>query len=362
MRLEPRHRPSKLFGVLSPVLAAVLTLCTGYLLFSTLGTPPLETLYSFFIFPIQDWYGISELLLKSVPLLLCALGLSLCFKAKVWNIGAEGQFLMGALAGGAMALQLNESTGFWVLPIVILAGIVGGMGWAAIASVLRTHFRCNEILTTIMLNYIALNLLLWAVHGPLKDPNGFNFPESALFSQAVSLPVLHDYYRTNISLYFALGLLILVQLMMSRTQLGYRIRVFGEDQRAASFAGYGTTALVTFVLLCSGAMAGLAGVSEVSGPVGQLIPHLSVGYGYAAIIVVFLGRMNPFGMLLASLLIGLTYMGGESIQMDYNLPKAVTQLFQGMLLFFLLITDLLINYRIRFDAFASKSKAIEVTS
>ncbi len=349
MRLEARHRPSKFFVLFSPVLAALLTLVSGYLMFSTLGTPPLETLYSFFIFPIQDWYGISELMLKAVPLLLCALGLSLCFRAKVWNIGAEGQFLMGALVGGAVALQLNEQSGFWVMPAVILAGVAGGLFWAAIAAGLRNYFRCNEILTTIMLNYIALNLLLWAVHGPLKDPHGFNFPESALFSPAVSLPLIHDYYRTNISLYFAIGLMVCLSLMMARTQLGYRIRVFGEDESAARFAGFGTASLVTIVLLASGGLAGLAGISEVAGPVGQLIPHLSVGYGYAAIIVVFLGRMNPFGMALASLLIGLTYMGGESIQMDYNLPKAVTQLFQGMLLFFLLVTDLLIHYRVRFD-------------
>jgi simple sugar transport system permease protein len=296
--------------------------------------------------PLTDVYGWTELGIKVAPLLLCAMGLTLCFRAKIWNIGAEGQFIMGALGGGFMALQFLESESSWVLIPILAAGMLSGLAWAGLAAVLKTHFKANEILTTIMLNYIALNALLYCVHGPLKDPDGFNFPQTAMFSDASLLPLFSDEYRVNISLLFGLFAMVVVWALMSRSWIGYQINVLGEDAAAARYAGFKEKTLTWFVLLACGALAGLAGVSEVTGPVGQLIPHVSPGYGYAAIIVVFLGRMQPVGILLASMLLGLTYMGGEMVQMEMTLPKSLTGLFQGMLLFFLLATDLLISYKI----------------
>lgn len=345
-KLEQRAADSRWMAYCSPVLALGLTLLSGAGLFAVLGQAPLHALHTFFILPLSDLYGWTELGMKVAPLLLCAMGLMLCFKARVWNIGAEGQFILGGLGGGFLALHWGESESAWVLPTVLLFGTLCGLLWAALAALLKTRFGVNEILTTIMLNYIALNALLYAVHGPLKDPLGYNFPESAMFSEAATLPVLLEAYRLNISMLFALFILAVVWTLMSRTLFGFQIAVLGHDPSAARFAGFQHKRLVWWVLLISGATAGLAGVSEVTGPVGQLNPHIAPGYGYAAIIVVFLGRLHPVGILLASILLALTFMGGEMVQMDLGLPKSLTGLFQGMLLFYLLACDLLISYRV----------------
>lgn len=346
LSLEKRPADSAWMAYLSPVLAMMLTLLSGSVLFSVLGHDPLSALHTFFILPLEDLYGWTELGVKVAPLLLCAMGLMLCFKAKIWNIGAEGQFILGALGGGALALNLGAFEASWVMPAVLLFGAFCGFCWAAIAAWLKSRFAANEILTTIMLNYIALNALYYGVHGPLKDPQGFSFPESAMFSEFATLPLIFEDYRLTISIYFALAVVAIVWTLMSRTLLGFQLSVLGEDSAAARFAGFKEKYLVWLVLLVSGALAGLAGVAEVTGPVGQLNPHISPGYGYTAIIVVFLGRMHPLGIVLASMLLALTYMGGEMVQMDLALPKSLTGLFQGMLLFYLLACDLLIQYRV----------------
>lgn len=346
IQLQARQNDSALMGYVSPLIAIALTLLAGGLLFGLLGHNPLTALYTFFLAPISDIYGLTELGIKVAPLLLCATGLTLCYRAKIWNIGAEGQFIMGALGGSAAALQFGEDSSRWALVWVLLCGSASGLLWAGLAAWLKTRFNANEILTTIMLNYIALNALLYAVHGPLKDPEGFNFPESATFADAVILPLFADDYRLNISLIFSFIAIITLGFVLARSWIGYQITVLGEDAKAARYAGFGEKKLTWFVLLACGALAGLAGVSEVTGPIGQLIPQVSPGYGYAAIIVVFLGRMQPVGIFLASILLALTFMGGEMIQIEMSLPKSLTGLFQGMLLFFMLAADLLIRYRI----------------
>ncbi|QRY80682.1 ABC transporter permease [Pseudomonas sp. PDNC002] len=345
--LEPRGQQSRAMLFVSPLLAGVLTLLCGSALFAFLGHDPLATLHTVLIEPVKDWYGVGELLVKAMPILLCALGLALAYQARIWNIGAEGQLLIGALAGSAMALQLLEWESRWALVWVLAAGVLGGAAWAGLAAWLRTRFNANEILTTIMLNYIALNLLLYCVHGPLKDPEGFNFPQSAMFGQASLLPVLFEDSRVHIGALFGLFALVLVWVLVQRSFLGFQIKVLGLDRRAAGFVGFREKRLVWIALLLSGALAGLAGVCEVAGPIGQLVPQVSPGYGYAAITVAFLGRLNPFGILFASLLMALLYLGGETAQMSLNLPLALTGLFQGMMLFFLLACDVLILYRPR---------------
>ncbi|OZG70256.1 sugar ABC transporter permease [Hahella sp. CCB-MM4] len=355
LRLEKRPSDSRLMAYLSPVMAILLTLFSGALLFAFLGQSPTHALYTFFVSPLSDLYGWSELGVKVAPLMLCALGLTLCFRAKVWNIGAEGQFIIGGLGGGYLALQMGDIESAWVLPAVILFGALCGLGWAAVAALLKTRFNCNEVLTTIMLNYIALNALLYAVHGPLKDPEGFNFPESALFSDYATLPSMFEDYRVSISLGFALILLAVIWTLLSRTMIGFQISVLGEDAKAAQFAGFRAKRLVWLTLLLCGALAGFAGVSEVTGQIGQLTPYISPGYGYSAIIVVFLGRMHPVGILLGSMLLGLTFLGGEMVQMEMSMPKSITGLFQGMLLFYLLACDLFIGYRIKLKSSAAKA-------
>ncbi|MCO5368493.1 ABC transporter permease [Pseudomonas alliivorans] len=347
LSLEPRGQQSRAMLWCSPLLAAVLTLACGSLLFIALGLDPWVTLHTLLIAPVSDLYGLSELMVKTLPILLCALGLAVAYQARIWNIGAEGQLLLGALAGSAVAVNIIEMESRWALVMVLIAGTLAGAAWAGVTAWLRTHFNANEILTSIMLNYIALNLLLYFVHGPLKDPAGMNFPESATFGDASRLPLLMEDGRAHVGVYFALLALVAVWVLLQRSFVGFQIKVLGLDKRAAGFVGFREKRLVWLALLISGALAGLAGVSEVTGPIGQLVPQVSPGYGYAAITVAFLGRLNPIGILFSSLLIALLYLGGESAQMTLNLPPAITQLFQGMMLFFLLACDVLILYRPR---------------
>ncbi|WP_300652992.1 ABC transporter permease [Pseudomonas sp.] len=347
LSLEPRTRQSRAMLLLSPLLAGVLTLLSGAILFAVLGHDPLVTFHTLLIAPISDAYGVSELLIKALPILLCAFGLAVAYQARIWNIGAEGQLLIGALAGSAVAVNIIGWDTPWALVCVILTGVLGGAAWGALAAWLRTRFNANEILTTIMLNYIALNLLLFFVHGPLKDPDGFNFPESAMFGDASRLPQLFEDGRVHIGVFFALFALVAVWVLLQKSFIGFQIKVLGLDKRAAGFVGFREKKLVWLVLLISGGLAGLAGVSEVSGPIGQLVPQVSPGYGYAAITVAFLGRLNPFGILCAGLLMALLYLGGENAQMTLNLPQSLTELFQGMMLFYLLACDVLILYQPR---------------
>lgn len=347
LSLEPRTRQSRAMLLLSPLLAGVLTLLSGAILFAVLGHDPLVTFHTLLIAPISDAYGVSELLIKALPILLCAFGLAVAYQARIWNIGAEGQLLIGALAGSAVAVNIIGWDTPWALICVILTGVLGGAAWGALAAWLRTRFNANEILTTIMLNYISLNLLLFFVHGPLKDPDGFNFPESAMFGDASRLPQLFEDGRVHIGVFFALFALVAVWVLLQKSFIGFQIKVLGLDKRAAGFVGFREKKLVWLVLLISGGLAGLAGVSEVSGPIGQLVPQVSPGYGYAAITVAFLGRLNPFGILCAGLLMALLYLGGENAQMTLNLPQSLTELFQGMMLFYLLACDVLILYQPR---------------
>lgn len=353
LQLEPRGEHSRSMAYLSPLLAGVLTLITGGIFFAALGQDPLEALHTMLILPLSSADDLSELCVKAAPIMLCAVGLAVAFKAQVWNIGAEGQLLMGGLAASFTALQLIEVEAFWVLPLVLISGVIGGLLCALLAAWLRTCFNANEILTTIMFNYIALNFLLYAVHGPLKDPEGFNFPESALFGDSALLPSLMEDSRVHAGILFALLAVVGVWVLMGRSFVGFQIKVLGLDNSAARLAGFKDKKLVWLVMIISGGLAGLAGAGEVTGPIGQLIPSISPGYGYAAIIVAFLGRLHPVGILLASLLMATIFLGGEMAQINLNMPLAITGLFQGMLLFYLLACDVLIYYRVRFKGKSS---------
>ena len=345
-KLERRAEPSWTMKIASPLIAAAAMLITGFVLFSFLGLNALTAFKVFFIEPLASSYGIGELLLKATPLMLCSLGLAIGFRANVWNIGAEGQLIVGALAGGSIALFV-DGLGAFTLPAMLIAGIAGGMAWAAIAAFLRTRFHTSEILVTLMLVYIAQLLLSYFVHGPWRDPAGFNFPQSQSFDDNELLPVLFESSRLNISFVLALVLAGAGWFFVSRTFAGYRMRVAGLAPAAAAYAGFSEKKNVWLALLVSGGLAGLAGVSEVAGPIGLLSPQISPGYGFAAIIVAFVGRLHPIGVVLASLLMSLLYLGGEAAQIELQLPASVTGLFQGMLLFYLLAADLFITYRLK---------------
>ena len=348
IHLQRRASPSKVMGYLAPVIALVLTLLAGFLLFAMLGVPVIEAFKAYFIDPISDPYGRSELWVKAAPLIMIAAALSLGFRAGVWNIGAEGQLILGGICGGAVALYFYEVDSVFVLPLMCLAGVLGGMAWAAIPALLRTTVNANEILTSLMLTYVASLLLSFLVHGPLRDPDGFNFPESRLFHDAATLPILLPGTRLHIGAPIAIFIALIAWVLLSRTLLGFALRVNGDAPRAARHTGFGQAKLVWFSLLFTGGVAGLAGLFEVAGPIGQLNPVISPGYGFTAIIVAFLGRLHPVGVVFAGLIMALSYLGGESAQITLNMPLAVTGVFQGMLLFFLLAADVLIHYRVVF--------------
>ncbi|WP_117234985.1 ABC transporter permease [Vibrio maerlii] len=349
LKIQPRLASSKLMSWLSPVIAITLTALVSSAMFVSLGVSPLAAFDVFILQPISDPYNFGELMVKAAPLLLCAIGLALCYRANVWNIGAEGQLLVGAVVASAVAIQAGPSSGFEMLLLTVVAGIVAGMFWAAVPTLLNRVFHTNIILTTIMLNYIGLYTLLWAVHGPLADPQGFGFPESVMFEDAVLLPTIHEEGRATISIVIAILLAILAGVTLFKTRIGFEIRVFGEDHAAARYAGFGGGKIVWLVMLTAGALAGFAGAAEVTGPIGQLIPSVSPGYGYAAIIVAYLGRLNPFGIVFSALFMGTLYMGSDLAQIELGLPTAITYLFQGTLLCFLLACDFFINYRVSIE-------------
>src|SRR3984957_8030335 len=346
-RLERRAAPSAAMRIAAPLIAAAAMLATSFLVFAFLGKDPLNALDVFFIEPLNSRYGWGELLLKATPLALCALGLALGFSANVWNIGAEGQLTLGAICGGGVALYWGEFLGPLALPVILLAGMAGGAAWAAIPAYLRTRFTTSEILVSLMLVYIAQLLLNYQLHGFWRDPEGFNYPQSRAFDERILLPLLFDGQRANLAFPIMLGVAALSWVFSARLFAGFRMRVGGQAPAAAAYAGFSERRNVWLALMIGGGAAGLAGVCEVVGPIGRLQVDISPGYGFAAIIVAFVGRLHPAGIVLAALLMSLLYLGGESVQLGLQLPAAVTGLFQGMLLFYLLAADLFVGFRLR---------------
>jgi len=342
--LEPRPAPSPLWRIAAPGLAVAATALSGLVLFRALGLDPARALWSFFVAPLSSLWGLSELFVKAAPLALIALGLAPGFRAGVWNIGAEGQLTIGAIAAGGLLLALWPLDAPWVLPAAILVGILGGAGWAWIPASLRIRRGASEILVSLMLTYVAQLLLSALVYGPWRDPEGFNFPHTRLFQ--VSLPILLEGTRLHPGVVLAPLLALLAWLLLARSIAGLALAVSGAAP-AAAHAGFERARIVRTCLLLSGGLAGLAGVLEVTGPIGQLLPSLTPGYGFTAIIVAFLGRLHPLGILPAALIVALAHLGGETAQIEAGLPQAITGLFQGLLLFFLLGSETLVRYRIR---------------
>jgi general nucleoside transport system permease protein len=346
-KLEPRPQPSPLWSYASPVLALCITVLLGVGLFAALGTDPVRGLLVFFWEPIKSGYALSELMVKATPLLIIALGLAVCFRSNIWNIGAEGQFVVGAIAAGGVALLADANSSRWVVVAIIAAGVLGGMGWAAITAWLRDRFNASEILVSLMLVYVAIQLLNYMVYGPWKDPMGFNFPQTKTFDAVTQVPRLFQGSRVNVGLLLALAGVAGLWVFLFRTYAGFAQQVGGLAPAAARYAGFSSRKALWLALLTSGGAAGLAGALEVAGPIGQLTPYVPAGYGFAAIIVAFVGRLHPVGMVFSAILMSMFYIGGELAQSRLGLPKSMTGVFQGLLLFTLLACDTLIAYRLR---------------
>ncbi|NQW93272.1 MAG: ABC transporter permease [Polaromonas sp.] len=346
IKLIARPEPSKFWTYASPFLALGVTVLIGVLLFMALGKDPIKGLSVFFWEPIKSANALSELMVKATPLLIIALGLSVCFRSNVWNIGAEGQFIIGAVAASGVALLADKTSGPWIIPALLLAGMLGGMAWGGITALLRDRFNANEILVSLMLVYVADMLLSYLVFGPWKDPNGYNFPQTKTFEAVTQIPRLMPGSRVNVGIVLAaLGVLAL-WLFLFRTYAGFKQEVSGLAPAAARYAGFSSRRALWVALLTSGGAAGLAGALEVAGPIGQLTPYVPAGYGFAAIIVAFVGRLHPVGVVFSAVLMSMFYIGGELAQSRLGLPKSLTGVFQGLLLFSLLACDTLMAYRL----------------
>ncbi|WP_341676426.1 ABC transporter permease [Niveibacterium sp. SC-1] len=345
--LEPRPNPSRKMQLASPLIAIALTLFVGGNLFIALHKSPLDAFRVFFIEPLSTANGWSELAIKAGPLILIAQGLAIGFRARIFNIGAEGQLIMGAICGGGIAIWLDGVDSAWVLPLMVLAGAVGGGLWGALPAWLKTHFNAEETLTTLMLSYVASFLLSWLVSSPWRDPGGMNFPQSVMFGDPALFSMLFEGMRVNTSIFIVIAAVLVFWVFVTKSFLAYQLTVGGQAPQAARYAGFSSRRTVWVSLVVSGVTAGLAGVGEVAGPIGQLNLNISPGYGYAAIIVAWIGRLHPVGIVLSGLLMALIYLGGEAAQVTLQLPAAITGLFQGLLLFFLLGCDVFIDYRLR---------------
>lgn len=353
IQLEKRPEPSRAWAFATPLLAVLLTMLFGGMLFALLGKNPVETIRTIFLDPLFSefaWYYRPQLLVKGAPLVLIAIGLSFGFRAGIWNIGAEGQYIVGAICGAGVGLAFYPMDLRLIFPLMVIAGAIGGTLWAMIPGLLRVKFGTNEILVSLMLVYVAEQLLASMALGTMRNPDGMGFPGSRNLAQYPSAANLELIAGSGMhwGVVAAFIAVIFAYITLSRHIFGFQVRLSGQGPRAAVFAGVNPNRMILICLGISGALAGMAGLFEVAGPAGQISIDFNVGYGFTAIIVAFLGRLHPIGILLAGGLMALTYIGGEIAQSNLGLPGAAIQLLQGMLLFFLLAVDLLTNYRIKF--------------
>jgi simple sugar transport system permease protein len=347
-KIVSRAQSSNIMNIFAPIIAVILTLITGSIIFSIMGFNVFFALHTFFISPISTTYGISELLVKATPLALIATGLAFCFKNNIYNIGAEGQLTMGAIFGGGIGIYFHDTNSFWLLPLMIIGGAIGGAVWAMIPALLKNKFNTNEILTSLMLVYVALFILDFLVVGPWRDPEGFSFPKTRSFSDSGRMPLLFEGLRIHIGLIITLILIFISWFVFAKTIFGFQLKVSGFSPIAARYAGFNQKILIYLAFGICGAFAGIAGLAEVSGPIGLLYRDISPNYGFTAIIVAFLGRLHPLGIIFASLVIALTYLGAEDAQLFMQIPAAVGFLFQGLVLFYLLGADFLVKYKLEF--------------
>ena len=347
IELQKRSGVSTTFAYLSPFLALLLTLIAGAIMFSLLGKNPATALYTYFIEPLSDPWSRDQIITKATPLALIAVGLAVCFRSGNWNIGAEGQYLIGGMIGATIPVLFNDWNSPLLLPLMMLMGMAGGALYAFIPAILKSRFGTNEILTSLMMVYIAQQMVDWVVRGPWRDPKGMGFPGTKTFNESGVLPTLVKNGDAHYGAVFAIIVAFVVWFMLSKTLKGFEVTVLGQSPRAGRFAGFSAKQMTIFAFLVSGALAGLAGISEVSGSVEKLDDKLSLGYGFAAIIVAFLGRLNPLGIIAAALILALSYIGGEAAQISLGISDRATRVFQGMLLFFVLACDTLIHYRIK---------------
>nr|WP_316656389.1 ABC transporter permease [uncultured Gellertiella sp.] len=345
-RLIRREKSSLAMAFLAPVIALVTATVLNLVLYLLMGKDPASVFYAMLLDPFLSWSSFSEVLLKTGPLLLIAQGLAIGFRARVFNIGAEGQFILGAVFASAIPVWFPGAEGMWIWPLMLLLGALGGALWASITAFWRVRLNANEILVSLMMSLVATQVLNYLLLGPWKDPHGFNFPQSVMFQYDALVPLLIPGTRVNVSLLLAVLASVIAWVFMQKSFRGYQLLVGGLAPRAARYAGFSEASAIWLALLISGFVAGLAGAAEVAGPVGQLQRSISTGYGYAAIIVAYLGGLHPLGIIIASLLMAALYIGGDTAMVSANLPIAAVWVFQGSLLLSYLVAQTFVRYRL----------------
>ena len=347
LKLEKRAEPSRLMLYATPVAAVLITMIVGAIIFSAIGYNGLAAVYQVFVAPLVTVYKWQDIALKASPLILIGVGLAVGNRAAIWNIGAEGQYVVGALGGVGIGIATLNMHGPWILPLMVLGGLAGGAVWGSIPALLKTRFNVNETLSSLMMTYVAIHMMNYFVTGPWKNRKGFSYPQTPPLTHDQMMPTLIPGTQVHYGVLFTLIIAVGMWLVMSRSVFGFQVRVIGSAPNAARHGGFSQKLTVWFVFLLSGALAGLAGVFEVTGPYGQMTLGFPQNYGFTAIIVAFLGRLNPLGVILAGIVMAITYVGGDLAQSAAQLPNASKGIFQAMVLFFLLASDILIRYQVR---------------
>lgn len=346
IRLEKREYESKLLSVGVSFLMLFLALLAVAIIFWAYGVNPAVAYGKIFRGAFGSLYGFSETIVKAIPLLLCGIGLTLAFKALIWNIGAEGQLLIGAVAATGIALNLTAPS-YVILPLMFAAGFVAGAAWSLLPAILKAKLNVNEVITTLMLNYIALKLVEYLVYGPWRGPEEWGFPYTSKFPPEARLPRIPGTRIHYPTLIIGVIAVVATYILLNKTKIGYEIRVVGENIDAARYAGINYLKTVLLVMVVSGGLAGIAGVGEVAGIQHRLRMGISPGYGYTAIIVAWLGGLNPWVTLASSILLGGLLVGGDIIQTSLGLPVAAIDIFNGIILIFIIAGEILKRYKIR---------------
>ncbi|WP_332304882.1 ABC transporter permease [Rhizobium sp. GR12] len=344
--LVRRERASLAATLIAPVVALALAIILNLGLYVLMGRDPVAVVHAMLLEPFLSWASFSEVLLKAGPLLLIAQGLAIGFRARIFNIGAEGQFILGAIFASAIPVWFPQASGQWIWPLMLILGAIGGALWASLTAFWRVRLNANEILVSLMLSLVAAQVLNYLLLGPWKDPHGFNFPQSVMFQYDAMVPTLISGTRVNVSILIALALSVAAWVFMQKSFSGYKLQVGGLAPGAASYAGFSQNRAIWFSLLIGGFAAGLAGAAEVAGPLGQLQRSISTGYGYAAIIVAYLGGLHPIGIIVSALVMAVIYIGGDNAMVSANLPIAAVRVFQGSLLLAYLVSVTFVRYRL----------------